>query len=526
MKNILTNAQEIENDINELRLKGLGSALFPFANFQGLTSSENILIKLCQQSFLSLWTLPNLFKEKGKELADVVIVFDEHIIIISDKEGHSKTTDPKLKWQRFQKHIEKSQRQLLGAQRWIKKYPDKIFLDAQCTKKIFQRLPKEPKFHLISVFRGFKSDSLKYYKQHDGSLPIDTSCNQLFSITSNKVDSSFIHTFDEVGIDKVIREINTISDFISYLEDREKLFTKNSIQSFGETPLLGSFLIGRNKNIHENIFECKAERKNKQLIYKNNIYYKYIKTECYKNWLIDKIKSIFVDYFIEKFINIGDPRNSNPLSSQSIQDTEIAIQEFAKTSRVQRIDFYNCMQDLAQKCHVFPNESPVRTFQNPLYPTQTFILLFLKKNNEESFDEYRLRRHETLSLHCEKAESSNSFGTSKVFIGFATDHLVKDYDSHSEDLVALFQSNNKKTTSLPLVEYSQDYNFRKIFVLLDGSSESKNKLIKEINLFLYDKHIYFPKLDNILSDELDKNTQYPFNLIVVYNHGIISFETI
>ena len=530
MRNILTNAQDIENDINKIRLKGLGLALFPFPSFQGLTSSENILINLYQKSFLSLWTLPNLFKEKGKELADVVIIFDDNIIILSDKEGHSQTTDLPSKWKRFQKHIDKSQRQLLGAQRWITNYPDKIFLDSQCTKPIFHLLPKKPKFHLISVLRGLKNDSLKYYKNNDGSLPIDTTCKKLLSITSKKIENSFIHTFDEIAVELVINEMNTISDFIFYLEEREKLFTHNKIKSFGETPLLGSFLIGREKNLGNNLFECKAQKENKQLTYKSNIYYEYIKTENYKHWLIDKTKSIFVDYFIEKFINIGDPKISNPLSKQSIQDTEIAIRQFAKTSRMQRIDFYNCLNDLANQCFESPNSSNnhlVRTLINPLYPTVTFIILFLRKTDEESFEEYRERRLDILSMYCEKAESSQSFEKSKVFIGFATDYLVENYNYHSEDLIALFQSNNKKTAPFALKEYSQNHDFRKIIVLPDNSPSSRLKIIKDVEFFLQDKGLFFPKLDMILAQEFNQNvTRYPLNLVIIYKNGIISFETI
>ena len=60
---------------------------------KGLTESERYLANLCEKSFLSLWSYPNVFRDQGrkegkgdgKELCDLLVVFDRDVIIFSDK---------------------------------------------------------------------------------------------------------------------------------------------------------------------------------------------------------------------------------------------------------------------------------------------------------------------------------------------------------------------------------------------------------------------------------------------------------
>ena len=59
----------------------------------GVTASERYLQRLCQQSFLSLWSYPGIYRDQGrfegrgdgKEVCDLLVVFDDHILIFSDK---------------------------------------------------------------------------------------------------------------------------------------------------------------------------------------------------------------------------------------------------------------------------------------------------------------------------------------------------------------------------------------------------------------------------------------------------------
>jgi hypothetical protein len=67
--------------------------LIPIIKSEGTTASERYLAKLCKSTFLSLWSYPNLYSHEGrknekgvgKELCDLLVVFDNDIIIFSDK---------------------------------------------------------------------------------------------------------------------------------------------------------------------------------------------------------------------------------------------------------------------------------------------------------------------------------------------------------------------------------------------------------------------------------------------------------
>ena len=85
----------------------------------GVTASECYLDRLCKRSFLSLWSYPNLFRDQGrkngkgdgKELSDHLVIFNEHVIIFSDKScAFPNTGDVHLDWARwYRRSIEKNQ---------------------------------------------------------------------------------------------------------------------------------------------------------------------------------------------------------------------------------------------------------------------------------------------------------------------------------------------------------------------------------------------------------------------------------
>ena len=68
---------------------GFGSS----PRMEGITPGEKYLKLLCDRTFLSLWSYPGLFRNQGvrkqgigKELCDLLVVFENHVIIFSDKD--------------------------------------------------------------------------------------------------------------------------------------------------------------------------------------------------------------------------------------------------------------------------------------------------------------------------------------------------------------------------------------------------------------------------------------------------------
>lgn len=58
------------------------------------TPTEQVLTKLCNLTFLNLWSYPSIFRDQGdvaeggygKEICDLLIVFGNDVVIFSDKE--------------------------------------------------------------------------------------------------------------------------------------------------------------------------------------------------------------------------------------------------------------------------------------------------------------------------------------------------------------------------------------------------------------------------------------------------------
>jgi len=108
-----------------------------------------------------MWSYPAVYRDQGrkngkgdgKELCDLLVVFDNHVIIFSDKDCCFKSGDLDIAWPRwFRKAVMKSAGQW-GAQRWIRDYPNLIFLDRGCSQPFPVSFPDPDKaiFHRIVV---------------------------------------------------------------------------------------------------------------------------------------------------------------------------------------------------------------------------------------------------------------------------------------------------------------------------------------------------------------------------------------
>src|SRR5438105_1626186 len=85
-----------------------------------VTPSEGYLRQKCDRTFLSLWSYPNPFRDQaggdadGKEICDLLVVFEKHIIVFSDKHCQfPESGNVDLDWARwYRRAIEKSAHQL------------------------------------------------------------------------------------------------------------------------------------------------------------------------------------------------------------------------------------------------------------------------------------------------------------------------------------------------------------------------------------------------------------------------------
>ena len=143
--------------------------------------------------------------------------------------------------------------QVYGAERWIRKYPTQLFLDVNCTQPFPLKLgdPTALRFHRIVVAIGAAdrcrehlggSGSLLIYPQlaePDSNLPH----NKPFIVGGGTKDGGHVHIFDDVTLDIVLGELDTITDFVRYLRKKEAFIPSSSLLA-SEEDLLAYYLQG------------------------------------------------------------------------------------------------------------------------------------------------------------------------------------------------------------------------------------------------------------------------------------------
>jgi hypothetical protein len=189
-----------------------------------VNSSEQFVYEVCEKSFLSLWSYVNpQGRNPGKELCDILVVCDPHVIVVSVKDIEVKDSgNVNVDWDRWQrKAVNASKKQIEGAIRWLDRAQIVV------TKDGTQGLPLPPierrVYHRIAVAFGGRRE-----------VPISSSGIKV---------GPFVHVFDEQSFYLLLRYLDTIRDFVQYLSDKEE-FLKSAaiILQGGEEDLLALYM--------------------------------------------------------------------------------------------------------------------------------------------------------------------------------------------------------------------------------------------------------------------------------------------
>lgn len=244
---------------------------------RGTTPTENDLLTLARSSMLSLWSFPNVHTDEGrhgngdgKELCDLMVIFGDNVLLFSDKDCTFPSTDDlNVAWNRwYRRAVEKSARQLAGAESWISRFPDRVFLDATCQKKLPISIPPADRrrVHLIAVAHGSHMRAVDHWNSmgpgSSGTLIIDTELvgrkheNQPFKVGWPLDNKRFVHVFDDVTLALVLRELDTVSDLVDYLTKKQQLFENSGCDFLimGEEELLAAYLTNTDPETSEHRF--------------------------------------------------------------------------------------------------------------------------------------------------------------------------------------------------------------------------------------------------------------------------------
>ena len=170
---------------------------------------------------MSLWCYNNPRAEAGKELCDILIVCDPHIIIVSVKDVTLNPQKERVGHERWlRKAVDASIKQIYGAQKTLSTASQVILKDGSPALNLPDVSAR--KIHRIAVAFGSQ-----------GQVPI----------SSGDSGSGFVHVMDEQSFFELLTELDTITDLMDYLVAKEALLTRCSVVIEGsESNLLGLYL--------------------------------------------------------------------------------------------------------------------------------------------------------------------------------------------------------------------------------------------------------------------------------------------
>lgn len=465
----------------------------------GVTSAERYLKKLCERSFLSMWSYVGVFndKEQGQEVCDLLVVFGDHIIIFSDKDCEFPNTDNiELNWRRwYRKAIKKSADQVYGAERWISKFPDRLFLDQTCKIPFPIPLPETDKikFHRIVVAHSASAKCKEIYGG-SGSLMIDTQVigdEQEFTIGKVEPTKGFIHVFDDTTLDILLGSLDTIVDFTEYLEKREILFNRDiSIASTGEEELLADYLKNLNKDgKHDFDLPNNLDEFDRVFLDDEGAWEKFSRSPVRLTQLSTNRISYLWDELIEYFAKaiLGGTTKNYGDREYSISEQEMTFRLMASEPRTRRRALSKRYLDLIKNT---PKDkiATQTTFPdgNEDFPTYVFLALPFEKSR--GYENYRRVRGQTLKdfclltkLRCPQAkhiigiatESGRTNKRNKDAIYLDITNWTEENQKDAEDAKDALQSiglarESYKETRIKVKEYPYDRKQIKDFETMKG----------------------------------------------------------
>lgn len=429
----------------------------------GATPSERYLQKLCEKSFLKLWAYAGVYRDQGKrsdghgkEVCDLIVVFDRHVVLFSDKYcAFPDTGNIDVDWNRWRrKAIDKSVEQIRGAERWITTHPDRCFLDRACTVPFPLTLPSDAaiKVHRVVVARGAGTRCSSHYGG-SGSLMLWSSDAEAghskagkklppFSTTPLGGRSKVVHVLDDYSLDVVLRTLDTITDFVHYLDKKEAFVTSSAFQSAaGEEELLALYLQSWNQNAEQDFFvpdvhSVDSFDNRPSIVLAEGGWKELADSVDWQAWQAYHKPSYLWDEIIASFADHAFSGTLYRPTDASLSFNEKLLRTMAAESRARRrflsISLLQHLQRVSDKPQGVRLVRPANLVDEPVY-----IFLSLRPDAGESHDEYRNRRRETLSQYAWAAKYRVRDANTFVAIGVEPLHNP----GHSHDIVMLDAAN-------------------------------------------------------------------------------------
>ena len=366
----------------------------------GITRSEKFVSALCGRSFLRLWTHPNPKGKKNKELCDCLIVCGSHIVIISVKECEYKDTGNETGWERWERAaIEKSAAQIWGAERWLETVDEIVRHDGRRIS-----LPSKPErqYHRVSVSLGGK-----------GRVPIKW----------GDLGNGFVHVCDEYSVGVVFGALDTITDFVEFLQASEALVTDGVhmvIAGGGIEDLVALYLL----NGYSFDFGTDSNKQPNMVILDADPWKDFCESDEFRAIQNEFRDSYTRDRLIEHYASVLLSGEMFDLHSKEVTDNELALATMALQPRGTRAVLTEAFMEFLQQ-----SELKVASRAAQGYSDTAFVFLIGKSSERE-------RRVSELAARCIVVRGR--LPGVRTVVGIATDRPGTSKVGYSSDIVYIY----------------------------------------------------------------------------------------
>lgn len=361
-----------------------------------LTPSEKFVLEMCQKSCLEFWCYNNPKLPDGKELCDVLVVFERHVLIISVKEiglkeddVHESEGDRNVAHDRWnRKAVENSVNQIYGAEKSLKRMSHVLRSNGSQGAE----LPsvESRKVHRLAVAFGSRGET---------------------AIASMDYDKGFVHVMNEESFATILEELDTISELVAYLEAKEELTGKTSVLLNGtESDLLAIYL----SNARKLPFDSKV------LVVEENSWRKLQDDPLFQNRKAADVKSYEWDRLIT-FIASADSKDHQGLPL-SLSEKDLALKEMAKEPRVNRRILESALSDFLKAA--LRKEADARIARTIGSSGSSCIYVFRYFHFGEPSEE----KIAELQIRCMNAPERAGSADTAVGIGFSKNQGTPDFE--------------------------------------------------------------------------------------------------
>lgn len=430
----------------------------------GVTATERMLADFCERSFLKLWSYPNPYKDDGHELCDLLAVFGNDIFIFFDREAalpDDPEKDPLVLWNRWKRNvIDRQVKTAHGAERYIRSGRP-IFLDGKRVQPFPFEFDREiVTVHKIIVAHGAKEAcELASPENVYGSLAItysESDCKPSVPFHIEIDKRCPVHILDSHNMPIVLSELDTVSDFASYLREKVRAIAALDYLSYcGEEDLLGHYLLNYDNITKRHVIGSTKQEVTGVMIGEGE-WHGFSQSELYKNTKNENRVSYFWDALIQRTCQnsldgtLGG--NSDILRGQS------AIYEMVKEPRFMRRGLSEKMLTATQR---FPDTGSF-TRQITLLPSfeknVAYVLLQLRVPEPlRSEPDFREKRLAILEIACGAAKNKFPYLVKVIGIGIEAPKFAGG--SSAEDFILMPCKSWSAEQQAHYARLNKDWNF-------------------------------------------------------------------